>query len=65
MPHRLHLFGVILKRTLPLGKWRPGTRVDVRAAVAVETLGEYRLAALDLSFSGWLQAGAPSAEAEA
>jgi hypothetical protein len=33
-------------------------------AIATEVLEEYRLAATDPSFSGWLQAGAPSADAE-
>ena len=33
-------------------------------AVAVEVLEEYRLAALDPNFGGWLRAGAPSADAE-
>jgi hypothetical protein len=33
-------------------------------AIATEVLEEYRLAAADPSFSGWLQAGAPSADAE-
>lgn len=33
-------------------------------AVAMEILEEYRLAAVDPSFSGWLLAGAPSADAD-